>query len=44
MESVKQETRQFEMTRHDVLPAILTCVGGVLGLMMVAAGPWLLLI
>ena len=43
MESAEQGTRQFDMARHDVLPAVLTCVAGLLGLVMVAAGPWLLL-
>jgi hypothetical protein len=26
-----------------IVPAVLTCVAGMVGLIMVAAGPWLLL-
>ena len=45
MESAEQgrATQQFEMARHGVFPAVLTSVAGILGLVMVAAGPWLLL-
>jgi hypothetical protein len=45
MESAEQgrNTNSFDVAQSDVFPAVLTCAAGVLGLVMVAAGPWLLL-
>ena len=45
MESAARE-RQIKWVDdgdHGIFPAVLTCVAGLLGLVMVAAGPWLLL-
>jgi hypothetical protein len=45
MESAEQgrQTKQFEIAQSDAFPAVLVSVAGLLGLVMVAAGPWLLL-
>ena len=45
MESAAQERqiKCFDEGEHGIFPAVLSCVAGVLGLVMVAAGPWLLL-
>ena len=39
-----REMKQFEIPQPGLFPAVLTCVAGLLGLAMVAAGPWMLLI
>jgi hypothetical protein len=45
MESAKQECqmKQVDSEQSDLLPAVVTCGAGLVGLLMIAASPWLVL-
>lgn len=45
MESTEQkrEMKQFDGDQPSVVPAVVSCVAGVVGLLVIAASPWLLL-
>ena len=43
MKSTGQERQKFQADEPTIVPAIVTCLGGMLGVVMIAAGPWLTL-
>ena len=45
MKSTGQERQiqKFQAEETNIVPAIVTCLGGTLGVVLIAAGPWLAL-